>query len=210
MKLKFLSISLLALISFNALAQKGTASYGTASEKFNFGIKLGLNVSNQNLEYDIPDFPFDIKTSSLTSFHVGVFGEFILSDKIELKPELLFSREGSKIDLDVLKFNQTLSYIKAPILVKIYPFNNDLSILAGPQFGFLVDDEIDLDVDDGELIDNSFKSFELSATLGLEYDIINNFVLGARYNLGLTDSSDDDIASLKNNNFQAYIGFRIL
>lgn len=209
MKLKFLSISLLTLISYNAFAQKGTAGYGTAHETFNFGVKAGINVSNQNLKYDIPDFPFDIKTSSLTSFHVGVFGEFILSDKIELKPEVFFSREGSKINLDVLKFNQTISYIKAPVLIKIKP-SGDLAILAGPLFGFLIDDKIDLDVDDGELIENSFKSFELSATLGLEYDISNYFIIGARYNFGLTDSSNDDIASLKNHNFQAYLGFRIL
>lgn len=209
MKLKFLSIYLIMLSSFAVFAQNGTASYGNAKETFNFGIKAGINLSNQNIDYNIPNFPFNINTSSLTSFHIGVFGEFIFSDKVSLQPEVMFSREGSKIDMDVLKFNQTVSYIKAPILLKLRPFNSGLSVLAGPQLGFLVNDDLDLDIDDGELLENSFKSFEFSVAFGLEYDITNRFSIGGRYNLGLTDVSDTDEASLKNNNLQFSLGYKL-
>ena len=209
MKLKFLPTYFIMLFSFTVFAQNGTASYATANEKFNFGIKAGINISNQNIDYDIPDFPLSISTSSLTSFHFGVFGEFIFSDNIGLQSEIMFSREGSKIDMDILKFNQTISYIKIPLLIKIRPFDSGLSFLAGPQFGFLVNDDIDLDVDDGELLENSFKSFELSVAFGIEYDITNRFSIGGRYNLGLTDVSDTNEASLKNNNLQFSLGYKL-
>ena len=209
MKIKLLTISLLVFISVGLFAQKGTASYGVAKEKFNIGVKIGLNQSKQNIKYNASDFPFNLKTSLYTSFHVGVFGEFILSDRLELKPEILFSKEGSNIDLGIINFDQTLSYLKMPVLLKVKPFKNNFSIIAGPQFGLLLSDKLDLPVGDADLIKNSFKSFELSATVGLEFDMSNRFIIGSRYNFGLTNSSNDIISTLKNKNLQFYLGFRI-
>ena len=63
MKIKLLTIILLVFTSVGLFAQKGTASYGVSKEKFNIGVKLGLNQSNQNIKYNASDFPFNLKTS---------------------------------------------------------------------------------------------------------------------------------------------------
>ena len=211
MKIKLLTISLLIFTSYALFAQKGTASTGIAKEKSNFGLKFGSNATSQSLEYDnsLASPPFALKTSSLTSFHVGVFGEFILSKKIELKSEILYSKEGFKMDIGVVNFIQSLDYIKVPVITKFKPFANNFSVLAGPQFGFLINDNVDLGGVLVQVIDDSFKDFEVSAILGFEYDVTNRFIIGVRYNFGLTENSNDKAISYKSNNFQTYLGFRL-
>lgn len=55
---------------------------------------------------------------------------------------------------------------------------------------------------------SDFKSFDLSIPLGLSYEI-SDFVIDARYNLGLTKIIDNGDAKNKNSVIQITVGYKI-
>lgn len=184
-------------------------------EAITFGIKGGLNVSNQSIDYKATD-QFKVNSSATTSFHFGIFSNIPFSENFSFQPEVLYSREGSKINLSFeepepfkIKFKQMVTYINVPTLIAYQPFEANLSIHVGPQFGFLIKDELDIDIDDGEILDSEYKSFQLSAVFGLEYKIISSLHFGGRYTLGINDISNSDDGSIKNNTLQFYVGYTL-
>lgn len=109
-------------------------------------------------------------------------------------------------NLDV-KYN--LDYINVPILANYYVIPG-LAIKAGIQPGFNVKHKVKADTDgiseEADLSD--FKSFDLSIPLGLSYEI-SDFVIDARYNLGLTKIIDNGDAKNKNSVIQITVGYKI-
>ena len=199
MKTKSLLTILLIFTSITFFAQKN-----------NFGVKGGVNLSNQNASIDVPNLPVTITTIGISSFHLGVFGEINLSEKSSILTEVLYTREGSMVNLQAIAFEQKVDYIKIPILYSHNIFTDNLSVHFGPQFGYLVKDYVEFDNNDGDpFTDADFKSFEFSTVLGAEYKINKKLKVGARYNLGITDISNTDEGSFKNRNLQFYVGFQI-
>ena len=211
MKIQKLTTLLAVITSFAIWAQEPmTPEYAKDAYKTKVGIKAGLNLANQTAKYNIPETTIQVSTSTLTTFHMGLYGDFRLSEKAGLLAEVLYSQEGSMVNLLGIGFKQKVNYIKVPALFSYAPLSNGLSFQLGPQFGFMLKDTIELDNNDGEdLIDADFKSFEFSAVLGAEYQITQDFKIGARYNLGITDISNTDEGTFRNRNFQCYLGFDI-
>ena len=147
--MKFKNVWILAILFVGKLvnAQDVTASYADANYNVVFGVKAGVNFSSQNFSYSTDEGDFDLGTASLTSYHVGFYADWMFNDKFGLQPEILYSREGAKINLFFVDFEQVLTFVKVPVLLK-YKLFNKLSVHAGPQFGFLVKDELDIDIND--------------------------------------------------------------
>lgn len=208
---KTILIILLITRCLSISAQEYSAYGVTSNDVVTFGIKAGVNLSNQILDFNKEAFGFNVNASSITLFHAGVFGNIPLSERVSMQPEIIYSMEGSEIDLDVIKFKQTLSYINVPALVSVKLFKSlkNLSVLGGPQFGFLVKDELNIDNDDVEILDSEYKTFELSAVLGVEYSILQDLSLGARYNYGINDISNTNDSSIKNSTFQFYLAYKL-
>ncbi len=211
--MKFQKLTTLAAIltSFAIWSQEPmTPDYAKDAYKTNFGIKAGLNLANQTAKYDIPDQDIQVKTTTLSAFHVGFYGDFRLSEKAGILSEVLYSQEGSNVNLQGIEFKQKVNYVKVPVLFNYVPFSNGLSFQVGPQVGFMVKDTIELDNNDGDsFIDADLKSFEFSAAVGAEYKFTENFKIGARYNLGITDISNTDEGTFRNRNFQFYVGLNL-
>lgn len=167
-----------------------------------FGLKGGLNVSNFSGDTD----GLDLK--SRFGFNVGGFVEIKFSEKFALQPEVLYSTQGSKVDnfgLDTEVGYVTsdvtfkLAYINVPVMFKYYAAEN-FSIEAGPQIGFLTSAKTETKVDGygSSEVDakDVFESIDFGLNLGAGYDFTENFSIGARYNLGLsniakTEEGDD-------------------
>lgn len=172
-----------------------------------FGVKGGVNFATLNgNDIDSPD--------SRTSFHVGVFGEFPLSSMFSVQAEALYSGQGAEADFsgtDGDKAELQLDYINVPVLAKFYIMEG-LSIEAGPQFSFLVNDEFDFNPNsndgDIDLNDTRFeaKSFEFGVAGGLTFQTSMGLFATARYIQGVTEVYYD--ADIKNSNFQLGIGFK--
>lgn len=135
----------------------------------NFGIKAGTNFAGITDASDL---------SNRTGFLVGIFGGVIFSDTVGIQGDLLYSQQGAEFDSEKID----LSYINIPIVIKYFVVGG-LNIQAGPQFGFIVDDNIKEIF--GDIVEA--ETFDLTGVVGLGYDLPMRIKVDARYNFGLTD-----------------------
>ncbi|MBF2708346.1 porin family protein [Flavobacterium soyangense] len=180
-------------------------SFANAQDKkdMSFGVKGGLNIcSVTNADQ------YGSNSSSLIGFHLGLFGEFMVSDKFAIQPELLYSAQGVKVDSDGDKIDVKLDYINIPVMAKYY-IAKDFSLEFGPQIGFLLSAK----AKSGGVSENlkdSTKSTDFGLNFGAGYDI-GDFTLGIRYNLGLSQLQKDLISgesASHNSVFQIALGYK--
>jgi opacity protein-like surface antigen len=179
-----------------------------ANAQIKYGVKAGLNLSNLSVleaTHDGESRSEDLDKSMSVGFHAGGFANFSFGQYVGLQPELLFSMQGGKFKKGEYKASYTFDYINVPVLVDIKPFAN-FSILAGPQIGFNIyksateeyegESETTSGSEFDEVYKNGdkkfFKGFDFAAVVGLQYTFIEHLTVGARYNIGLTNSFIDD------------------
>ena len=158
---------------FIAVIIFGVSAIASAQDK-SFGLKLGYNSSS--IVNEGGGFS---KTSSASGFLIGGFMTIELSDKIALQPELVFATASD---------DGTINYLNIPVLAK-YSFSDAFSAHAGLQLGFLMTAEDE----DGEDTKDSFTSTNFSIPLGVDYELDMGLIFGVRYNIGLSDISDNDV-----------------
>lgn len=203
MKKTFFTTLVLGLLAISANAQY-------------FGIKGGLNFSN--LYIDEAD-----DNNLRTGYHVGAYINLPITQGFAVQPEVLYSTKGSKshynVDLGPFgELNQDvttkLDYIDIPLLA-VFKLGDLAEIHLGPYFGFLASSkaEFEGEFDGSDDIDtDNFK--------GLDYGISGGFAInltalqiGARYNYGLQEIQDSDLADAlygdaKNSYFQVFAALR--
>lgn len=174
---------------------------GTVSaQHVNFGIKGGLNVYNVK---DDNESNYDSKSG----LHAGLLAHIHLSKQWALQPELLYSGQGAKYTTGGTESKLKLDYINVPILFQ-YMFDNGFRLEAGPQIGFLVSaktetNDVSVDVKD------QLKGTDLGIGLGVGYiHVPSGFGVDARYNLGMTNISEDDNNKSMNRGFQLGVFFQ--
>ena len=183
-------------VAIASLMMIGTVS----AQSVNFGIKGGLNVYNVHVD---DESEYDSKTG----LHVGLLGHIHLNKQWALQPELLYSAQGAKFTNSGVETKLKLDYINVPILFQ-YMFDNGFRLEAGPQVGFLVGakteaNDVSVDVKD------QLKGVDLGLGLGLGYiHMPSGFGVDARYNLGLSNISEDDDNKSMNRGFQLGIFYQ--
>ncbi len=152
-----------------------------------FGFKAGANFS---------DLKGDLETKTQLGYHFGVVSEIKLLQNLTLQPELLYSTQGAEVNSSIIK-KIDYSYVTVPALAKLYLISDRLSLDIGPQFSFLIDDNVK----------NTFKtnSFDFAAVGGLGLNFTKHVFAQARYVVGLTDTTKD--AEVKNKVIQVSLGF---
>jgi len=148
------------------------------AQDLNFGIKGGLNYSNFISNEIYADF------SSKSSFHFGAFLELPMKGKLSFHPELLYSRQGARLRVELQNFgslepvflspeyvNFNDNYIQLPLLFRLN-FSQTFSFDFGPQIGVLASKGLRLD---------------FGPTLGFGLDIADKFKVQLRYYLGVSD-----------------------
>lgn len=181
-------------------------------DKVTFGIKGGVNISNV---YDSKQQDFD--TNSKLGLAAGVFLGLPLSTYVGIQPELLYSQRGYKETGSLFdsEFTRTTNYLDVPLLLAIKP-SPVLSILAGPQFSFLLDGKYDFksNIISGQVtqdFDNEdVRKNTLCLTGGLDLNL-ENLVISGRAGWDLKENNKDGSSNTpryKNVWLQATIGFR--
>ncbi len=157
------------------------ASYSQAQD-VKFGLKGGLNLSTA-----VGDDVGDVNMKA--GLYFGGFLNAPLSKSVSFQPELLYSSQGWK-ENDVATVQ--LSYLNIPLLLKMNLGGSDkVSFYAGPQLGFILKSEAQVESDNGDVkasrnIDDNIAGFDFSLNLGLSFVISNNMALDIRYNRGLS------------------------
>ena len=183
-------------------------------ENLTFGIKVGANLSNV---YDSKgqDFNADAKLGLATGVFVGI----PLGKYLGIQPELLYSQKGFKATGNILgsayEFKRNTNYLDVPLLIALKP-NSMLTILAGPQLSFLLNEKYDFknNVLSGEMqnkFDNEdLRKNTLCLTGGLDINMAN-LVISGRAGWDLKENNKDGTSTTpryKNVWLQATIGFR--
>jgi hypothetical protein len=182
------------------------------SQENNFGIKGGLTWSN--LYIDVEDLD---QENARFGFHAGVFNQHMMTLKFGMQVDLLYTTKGSEAGF-LGPLNQTVSfnidYIDLPVMMVFRPIPA-IDIHAGPYVGVLLRSDVTFDgTFEGvaELDRDHFQNVDAGVVAGLTLNL-GNIRLGARYNLGLRDIADTDLARTllgdsKNQYAQVFIAFQ--
>lgn len=190
--MKKVLFSLLAL-----LAMLASVNHAKGQGQFAIGVKGGLNFASVDISQ--PGATYE----SRTGYHAGAFALFKFT-KIGLQPEIIFSQQGSKVKISGDNFKSNFSYMNIPIILKLYTIAG-INLQAGPQFGFLTKAEFN-----DQNIKDELKKSDTSLALGVGWDTPINITLDVRYNLGLSDISDDIPYEMKNQVWQVSAGFKLI
>jgi hypothetical protein len=173
-------------------------TFAMNAQGIKFGLKAGANFSN---------FNGDIDADGITNFHAGGVLELNIIPMFSVQAEGLFSSQGGKAKYDAdgvvgVAEDINLDYIAVPVLAKFYILPDRLSLMAGPQFSFLVNDAKE---------EFNAKTFDFAVAGGVELKIIAGLFAQARYTIGVNNAFDDagtgvDVDA-KNAVFQLSLGY---
>ncbi|HMH33177.1 MAG TPA: porin family protein [Puia sp.] len=218
---------ILLLLSFGLLwiaaaAQKQDSSKtNKSSKKLGIGLKAGLNFSNvTNVS--------SINGSSQTGFHAGLFFGSFNKGLIGFRTELLYSQQGYGYSSGSAQGSVGLNYIfLAPMLaINVTRF---VQIQAGFQTGYLLNAKADKSSGStgnqtADKIIQFYNRFDYGFCGGLEIHPVGGLLIGARYNISLSNlykmpSTSDSTGNpsyvpsasginFKNNVVQVFVGYR--
>jgi hypothetical protein len=177
------------------------------------GLKAGPNFASINTKGTAEE-----NYKNRTGFHGGAF-VLIKATKIGIQPEILFSQQGSTVEIDQQKFESNFSYVNIPVIVKLY-LAAGLNLQAGPQFGFVtsaetpIEDQLNPGTYTVQDVKNKMKSSDMTAALGLGWDLPFGLTIDARYNMGLSKIYDqapsNQTEDAKNQVFQLSLGYKLI
>lgn len=191
-----------------AIAVVALGSIGFAqAQEIDFGVQVGYNIANLQGD-DVED------VDARNGINVGITGEYEFGPSFGLLVGAIYSQQGAEGDGVKLK----LDYINVPVLAKFYLGGSGFSIDAGPQIGFNVKDEFEVDggVFDGSTADFDAETIDLSVGGGLTYKFregttLEGLSLGGRYMVGVSNVyNDDDTFSddITNQVFSINLGYK--
>lgn len=181
-------IVLLCALALSTLQAKAQTEIG----KFSLIPQVGMSVASTSSE--------SIKYKA--GWATGVTMEYQLSTPVSLSAGALFSMEGGKIKHTSRKL--FLDYIDVPLLANYY-LTQGFAVKTGLQVGFQVYGKEKVN---GEFIplEVSKNKVSLAIPIGLSYEY-SQFVLDARYNIGLTDMLDTS-ESFRSKTFMITLGYK--
>ncbi len=162
--IKVIALSFILFVFLNANAQ------------VQFGAKAGANYSSVK------------GIGSTDKSRIGVYGGLMtninLTKKIFVRPEILYSSKGERFPSTSFNSKGTIryNYISAPILFGFSP-NENISVMAGPEFNFLVNVNSIFDESNHDLTKN-FEKVDLAIDAGAAYKINHYLSAEVRYSHG--------------------------
>lgn len=185
-KLMILAVMMVATLTASAQQKTGTWSI-IPTAAINLSTIVGDNTNDASMKVGLA---------------AGAEAMYQISPVVGISGGLIYSMQGasgkgdSKLNIDELNI---------PILANFYVYPG-LSLKAGLQPGFIVsakakEDKVETDIKD------DCQAVDISLPLGISYEI-SNFVIGARYNLGLSKLNKGD-GSRRNSVIMFSLGYKI-
>jgi hypothetical protein len=191
-----LSLVLLLLVT--------SVSHTYAQQSFEWGLKAGGNLMKiGGRSFDGKQYP---------GFSAGVWGKLNFTSKWSLQPEIVWNQTIGHTTTSFTDIyggaglqQVNLNYAAIPILVSFKPAPW-LSILVGPQYGFLVTQTTDLlPQQPGK---KAFNRNDLSIVWGGQINL-NKVIFGLRFQNGLNNISYSTTDTWRQYGFQAYVGYQL-
>ncbi|MCL6266768.1 porin family protein [Flagellimonas myxillae] len=183
------------------------------SQDQKYGVLAGGNFSNL-----LGDYEEIIPSERRLSIHLGVFGDFAISPKVSVVPQLIYSSQGLR-DTGIATVFPTfefengnlvegtttitsegsyiLDYLTAPIQLK-YAVGKDFNLVIGPQVAFLVDGRFrgTTTIDGVTEKDNSnvdvSEKFDYGGFVGVAYKPLSKMFVELKYYQGFADTNKNE------------------
>lgn len=181
---------------------------GAAIAQSKVGVKAGLNLNHVSTN----DADLREELAARPSLHIGLVGDFGLGKNWAFQPQLLFSGRGAKVQHDDHNDVFAFSSLEIPLNV-VYKAGDKGGFFAGagPVLGYNLSGKIK-EEDTSEKIEfgnepGKITRFDVGANALIGYQLNNGLFFAANYTLGLTNWSNIDAATWKNNIFGVSVGY---
>ncbi len=158
--------------------------------------------------------------SSLTGLAAGVYGNWSITERLEILSEFLYIQKGATMrvsDPDVGTVNETwnLSYIEMPMLVRyvLQLCSTKVGLFGGPYAAWNLKSEVKAEIlgVTVTIAQDGYTNFlEYGIQFGIGASIGERYTVDGRYSMGLTtigsSTSADDI---KNSGFFITLGYQL-
>lgn len=200
------------------------AASGFAQTKTSFAIRAGVNFTNLNGEDpDGQDLDFKLKTG----FHVGVDVDIPIAEDFYIRPGILFTTKGAKMDDgDNTKLN--ISYIEVPVGFVYKPTLGTGKLILGlaPYVAYAVggkiknddfeeDIEFENEITLGQFGDPILKGLDFGGNIFFGYEFSQHLFAQINAQLGMANIQpkiegvdDSDRGKIKNTGFGISVGYR--
>lgn len=198
----FIAICCMLMITTSASAQKEAG-------EFSFIPRIGMtlaNMSGMDFFYYYDNEDNEAKSKTKVGVTAGIDVEYQALPALGISLGAHYSLQGCRFSKNISfkDFNTNIHYLNFPLMANVY-VGSGFAFRAGVQMGVKLDEETTNDVFGKE---DLFKSVDVSIPFGVSYEY-KNFILGARYNLGITNISKRKEWKNKNEVFVIDLGFRI-
>lgn len=166
--------------------------------KFNFGPKLGINISTVSNQLE--------ESKARVGLNIGAFASYDFSDKIAAQLEGNYSSQGAKF-VSYYKSKLALEYFTIPLLMN-YNVNDFCTIDFGPQIGLLMHAKFKTETEDHK-INSITRNTDFGLNLGASFTFEERVLLGMRYYYGMQDILVQSEDPWKNGVLQFYVGYKI-
>ena len=177
-----------------------------------FGLRAGLNIASLTGEDDMDNY------GSKLGFHAGAMMQYPVGGNVILQPELLYTMKGGTFELEFVGKNEitgTANYIEMPLLVKYNVEMPSIKIqpYIGASIGYLLVAEIEnkntllgVTTTSTKNVIDDMEALEAGLNFGADVIVMQNMMVGLRYNMGLTEIVKKD-TKFKNNVIMVNLGF---
>lgn len=145
--------------------------------QIDFGLRFGGNIATTK---QLIQFP-----KNRIGYYAGFTGDFAISKKFSLRPELIYSSKGHRStgNIGTEKIISRFNYLNLPLSI-VYKADKKTRLLIGPEFGYLLSSKL---IIANNTIDNSKnfpQKFDVGILIGIDYAITKFCFLDARYIYG--------------------------
>ena len=177
-----------------------------AAQEGHFGIRLGPSLTNLGGKEGVQGANY------ITGYHVGIYYNVMLGNRLSIEPGLQYAQKGSKSDVDQRGFSSTVknNYIDAPLLLR-YNLLGPINIFGGLQPSVLVSSALILDERgnkdrlSGRDVKSLWQDFDFASVVGVGAEVFKGFNVQVSYDHGLVNVSEISNA-VSNRGFKFSVG----
>jgi len=210
MKKVFLTAVALATFGYSQAQDK-------TSTQVSFGAKAGVNFATFYLSEDSA-----ADSKPFVGVHLGGFVNIPLSDKVSFQPELLYSMQGLKEEIndpgEKYDGKTAVNYLNVPLNFQ-FVLVDKLFMEAGPQIGFLLSATneytysyttggVTTTISDSDDAKEVFKGTDFGFNLGAGYHFTEKLSANLRYTFGLSAIDEVEGVDMSNRVLQLSIGYK--
>lgn len=193
-KMSLFAFALAASVA--VVAQETTPQLRTPrTNRVHFGLDVGVNLASFNVSED--DFASGAapSTENKTAFHAGAFVNIPVGGMVSLKPQVIYSKQGSKLRQGSTDYEEDLDYIYvAPVALQVMT-KGGFIIETGPMLGYLLSGSREETIANTSVdVKDDRKDLDFMWSGGIGYMSRIGLGVHARYNHGFSNvlNTDDD------------------